>query len=158
MNGASLPPEELPPGADRPGLRARFSGMAVDVSPLRESRNFRLLWSGQSISYIGTQISLVAIPFQIYELTGSTLAVGLVGLAELVPLLTFALLGGAVADATDRRRLILATEVGFALVSVGLLVNALLRRRCGLSTSWPRSGRPAGASARLLCARLFPGS
>ena len=122
-----LPPQdELPPGVDRPGRRGRFARLAVDTSPLRESRNFRLLWTGQMVSYIGSQITLVAIPFQVYEITGSTLAVGLISLFELVPLLAFALLGGAVADATDRRRLILLTEIGLMAVTGGLVANALL--------------------------------
>jgi len=120
-----LPQDELPPSADRPGLRSRFARVAVDTRPLRESRNFRLLWTGQAVSFLGSEITLVAIPFQVYELTGSTLAV-LISLFELVPLLAFALVGGAIADATDRRRLILLTEIGFMAVTGGLVVNALL--------------------------------
>jgi MFS family permease len=121
-----LPQDELPPSADRPGLRSRFARVAVDTRPLRESRNFRLLWTGQAVSFLGSEITLVAIPFQVYALTGSTLAVGLISLFELVPLLAFALVGGAIADATDRRRLILLTEIGFMAVTFGLVVNALL--------------------------------
>ena len=126
MADDQLPQDELPPSADRPGLRSRFARVAVDTRPLRESRNFRLLWTGQAVSFLGSEITLVAIPFQVYELTGSTLAVGLISLFELVPLLAFALVGGAIADATDRRRLILLTEIGFMAVTGGLVVNALL--------------------------------
>ncbi len=121
-----LPQDELPPDSDRPGLRSRFARVAVDTRPLRDSRSFRLLWTGQAVSDVGSRITLVAIPFQVYEITGSTLAVGLISLFELVPLLAFALVGGAIADATDRRRLILLTEIGLMAVTGGLVVNALL--------------------------------
>jgi MFS family permease len=96
------------------------------VRPLRESREFRLLWGGQVVSEFGSRITLVAVPYQIFQLTGSTLAVGLVSAAELVPLLVFALVGGAIADATDRRRMLLITESTVTLTSIGLVVNALL--------------------------------
>ena len=120
------PHPETPPGADRPGLRELFARVAVDVTPLRESRPFRFLWSGQVVSLLGSQIAGVAVPFQMYELTGSTLAVGLVSLVELVPLLTLTLIGGAIADAVDRRRLLLLTESALALTGIGFVVNASL--------------------------------
>ena len=100
------------------------------------------------MSYVGSEITLVAIPFQVYELTGSTLAVGLISLFELVPLLAFALVGGAIADATDRRRLILLTEIGFMAVTGGLVVNALLPEPTRLDPL-----RPRGAERRLLESR-----
>jgi MFS family permease len=100
--------------------------LAIDVRPLRESRNFRRLWVGQAVSLMGSMISFVAVPFQLYELTGSTLAVGLLALCDLVPLLTLALIGGTIADAVDRRRLLIVTEIGFALVSLALAGNATL--------------------------------
>lgn len=94
------------------------------MEPLRSSRQFRLLWSGQLVSFLGTQITAVAAPVQIYGLTKSTLAVGLLGLAQLGPLLVCSLLGGTLADALDRRRLLLATNVALAVTTVALLANA----------------------------------
>jgi len=120
------PHPETPPGADRPGLRELFARVAVDVTPLRQSRPFRFLWLGQVVSLLGSEIAGVAVPFQMYELTGSTLAVGLVSFVELVPLLTLTLIGGAIADAVDRRRLLLLTESALALTGVGFVVNASL--------------------------------
>jgi MFS family permease len=111
-----------PEGARR-GLLARI---AVDIRPLRSSRAFRRLWFGTGISAIGSQITTVAIPFQLYDLTGSTLLVGLLGIAALVPLLIVPIYGGAVADAFDRRRMLLFSDIGLLLVTVGLLVNAML--------------------------------
>lgn len=99
--------------------------LAIDVSPLRTSREFRLLWSGQVVSFLGSQITYVAVMFQMYELTHSSLAVGLVAVFELVPLLTMSFVGGALADAVDRRALVLRTEAALALVPLLLLVNAL---------------------------------
>jgi MFS family permease len=111
-----------PPVLERPGLLAR---LLVDVRPLRLPA-FRRLWLGQAISLMGSMISFVAVPYQLYELTHSTLQVGLLAFADLVPLLTLALVGGAIADAVDRRRLLLVTEAGFALVSLALAGNAAL--------------------------------
>ena len=83
----------------------------VDLTPLRH-RDFRLLFWGQLISFLGSQITLVAMPFQVYQLTHEPAYVGLIGLVELVPMLAFALLGGAFADAHDRRRMVLGGETG----------------------------------------------
>jgi MFS family permease len=102
-----------------------FARMRVDTRPLRR-RPFRNLWLGQMISTIGAEIATVAVPYQVYKLTGSTALVGLLGLASLVPLLVVPLVGGAFADALDRRSVVLVTESGLALVSVLFLVNALL--------------------------------
>jgi MFS-type transporter involved in bile tolerance (Atg22 family) len=118
------PPAEPPP--DERAHPGWFGRIAVDIGPLRDSKEFRRLWFGQAISYLGSTISLVAIPFQVYELTGSTLAVGLLGLAALVPLLTVPLIGGAIADAVDRRRVLLFAEIGLVAVTAANLVNALL--------------------------------
>lgn len=100
--------------------------IAVDVSPLRELPDFRRLWLGQAISFVGGEVTFVAMPFQVFALTHSTLALGLFSLTQLVPLLTLTLVGGAVADAVDRRRLLLVTEVAEALAVGGLAVNAAL--------------------------------
>jgi MFS family permease len=96
----------------------------VDLTPLRH-RDFRLLFWGQMVSFLGSQVSLVAIPFQVYQLTKSPLAVGALGVVELVPLLGLSLVGGAIADARDRRTLVLGTEVAFTILSSLLLLNAL---------------------------------
>ena len=100
--------------------------VALDVTPLRASKPFRRLWFGTGISAIGSEITAVAIPYQVYELTGSTLLVGLLALMALGPLLIVPLYAGSVADAVDRRRLLLLSDVALALVSVLLLGNALL--------------------------------
>jgi MFS family permease len=99
----------------------------VDARPLRR-REFRLLFIGQTITFAGSMITYVAIPFQVYRLTRSPLAVGLLSLAELIPLLLTALVGGALADALDRRRMVRATEAGLLLSSAGLALNALAPR------------------------------
>src|SRR5918997_2862143 len=106
------------PGPPERGLLARA---AVDTRPLRGSRDFRRLWFGTGISAIGSQITTVAIPIQVYEITGSTLLVGLLGAVALVPLLTVPLYAGAVADAVDRRRLLLLSDLALGAVTVVLL-------------------------------------
>ncbi|MDX6211059.1 MAG: hypothetical protein QOF82_146, partial [Frankiales bacterium] len=98
---------------------------AVDVTPLRDNIAFRWLFIGQTVSVAGTQVTQVAIPLQIYQLTHSSLDVGLVGLAALVPLLVFGLWGGAVADAVDRRKLIIVTSAGSGAVSTVLVLQAV---------------------------------
>jgi MFS family permease len=113
-------------GGPEPPERGLLARIAVDIRPLRDSRDFRRLWFGVGISAIGSQITTVAIPFQLWEETHSTLLVGLLGLAALVPLLVVPIYGGAVADAVDRRRLLLLSDVAQLLVTGGLLVNALL--------------------------------
>jgi MFS family permease len=112
--------------AERTAIAGRFARLAVDLTPLRISRPFRRLWFGTGISAIGSQITSVAIPIQVYDLTHSTLMVGLISIAGLVPILVVPLYAGAVADAVDRRRLLLFSDIALALVSVGLLANALL--------------------------------
>jgi MFS family permease len=113
-------------GRPEPPERGLLARIAVDIRPLRESRDFRRLWFGVGISAIGSQITTVAIPFQLYDETRSTLLLGLLGLAALVPLLVVPIYGGAVADAVDRRRMLLFSDVAQLLVTAGLLVNALL--------------------------------
>jgi MFS family permease len=97
----------------------------VDVRPLRR-RDFRNLWLGQMVSTLGGAITQVAVPYQVYKLTGSTALVGLLGLASLVPLLVVPLVGGAIADAMDRRTVVFLTEIGLAGLAGLLLVNAAL--------------------------------
>jgi MFS family permease len=100
--------------------------LAIDIGPLRRYPAFRRLFVGQTISTFGSEISAVAAPFQLYELTHSTLQVGLLSLCELFPLLTLTIVGGAIADAIDRRRLLLWTVALLAVVSAGLAFNASL--------------------------------
>jgi MFS family permease len=112
-----------PDPASRPTTKRR---LVVDLSPLRTSREFRLLFWGQTVSIIGRQFTIVAAAFEVYQLTHSTLMVGLLSLAQLAPLLLFSLLGGSLADAMDRRRLLLGIQVFMAATSVGLGINASL--------------------------------
>ena len=88
--------------------------LAVDFTPLRASRDLRLLIGGNLVTALGTQIALVALPYQVYTQTGSAFLTGLLGAVELLPLVTMSLLGGALADRTDRRRLLLGVQVGVA--------------------------------------------
>jgi MFS family permease len=106
--------------------RRALRAVAVDVGLLRRRRELRLLVGGQAVSLAGSMITRVALPFQIYALTGSSLAVGLLGAVELVPILVLAVVGGALADAFDRRRLVALSEAGSALVAAGLVANAVL--------------------------------
>jgi MFS family permease len=106
-----------------PGLVRR---LAVDLGPLRRYPAFRRLFIGQTISTFGSEIAAVAAPYQLYQLTHSTLQVGLLSLCELFPLLTLTIAGGAIADAVDRRRMLLITETLLALVAVGFAANAAL--------------------------------
>src|SRR6185436_17057126 len=104
----------------------RLSEIAIDVGPLRRHRDFRLLFIGQAVTFLGSMITYVALPFQAYQLTGSSLVVGALGVAEFAPLILMALVGGALADATDRRRMVQLTELGFAGASAALVLNALM--------------------------------
>jgi MFS family permease len=106
-----------------PGLVRR---LAVDLGPLRRYPAFRRLFVGQTISTFGSEIAAVAAPFQLYQLTHSTVQVGLLSLCELFPLLTLTIVGGAIADAVDRRKLLLVTEVLLAFVALGFALNATL--------------------------------
>jgi MFS family permease len=99
--------------------------LRVDTRPLRH-RDFRNLWLGQAVSTLGAEIGIVAIPYQVYTLTHSTALVGLLGLASLIPLLVVPLIGGAIADALDRRTILLCTETGLTVVAALFLVNSLL--------------------------------
>jgi MFS family permease len=111
-------------GAARRGWRQRASRLVLDLTPLRRSPPFRRLWLAQGVSFIGTEIAEVALAYQMYQLTGSTLAVGLISLTHLVPLLTLTVIGGALADAFDRRRVMLVQQTGMLVGSLGLAANA----------------------------------
>ncbi len=104
---------------------ARFGRhVLMDVTPLRRSRDLRCLVAGQLLSTLGAQFTMVAVPYQVYALTRSSLAVGLVSLAQVLPLIAGALLGGSLADAADRRRVLLGAQLLTLLCSAGLAVNA----------------------------------
>jgi MFS family permease len=96
----------------------------MDLSPLRESRELRLLYLGNLVSSFGNEVTFVAIAFQVFQLTHSTLAVGLLGLCYVAPLLLLSLLGGAIADAVDRRSLLLTSEAVGLVTPVVLALNA----------------------------------
>ena len=105
------------------GLMSRVRSHLVDVTPLRTSLDFRRLFIGRSISELGDEIVAVAVPFVVYELTESTLAVGLLGLCELVPVFVFPIVGGAVADSVERRRFMVWSHLFLALMSGLMAVN-----------------------------------
>ena len=111
---------------------SRWRRIAADVTPLRESRDYRRWWFGYSVSFTGTQLTQFAIPLQVYVLTKSSFDVGLVGLVVLIPLATMGLVGGAIADAVDRRRLTLITGTALMLLSIVLTVQAAF----GLKQLW----------------------
>src|SRR6266511_4317385 len=100
--------------------------LLVDTTPLRISRDFRRLWIGQAISLFGTMVTSAALPFQVFDQTGSSLAVGLLGAAELGPLLVCAVVGGSFADRIDKRRLILIVTIASLVCSATLALNASL--------------------------------
>jgi MFS family permease len=107
-------------------MKSRAARLAIDFTPLKKYPDFRNLWTAGLISYLGSMITYVALPFQIKELTGSYLAVGLLGMVEITPLIIFGLYGGVLADSIDRKKLIWATEAGALLIVTGLLLNSLL--------------------------------
>jgi MFS family permease len=98
--------------------------LLIDLTPLRASQDFRRLFAGQAVSMIGSQLTVVAIAFQVYSLTRSSLQVGAVSLAQLLPFVTGTLAGGAMGDAIDRRRVLMVTSTLLALASGGLALNA----------------------------------
>ena len=97
----------------------------MDLRPFR-SRDYRLLYAAQFVSLVGTMVTYVALPYQMYKLTGSSFSVGLLGLVELVPLLATAFIGGVMADAVDRRRIAIATDVALAAGSAALAILATI--------------------------------
>ena len=100
--------------------------LLVDITPLRISADFRRLWAGQAVSFFGTMITIAALPYQVFHATDSSLAVGLLGLAQLGPLLCFSLIGGALADSFDKRRLLLIVSMFSLACSAALMFNASL--------------------------------
>ncbi|MEI8004061.1 MAG: MFS transporter, partial [Methanothrix sp.] len=102
---------------------ARF---AIELTPLRKNRNLRYLFISGLITRFGSALTLVALPFQIKELTNSYIAVGAMGAVEIVPLIIFALWGGVLADSVDRKKMVWRCEAGALLCSAALLGNSLL--------------------------------
>src|SRR4029453_8222811 len=100
--------------------------MILDISPLLRNRDYRLLYTGQLVSAFGSMITYVAVPAQIWELTHSSFAVGMLGAVQLVPLLFFALWGGAYADSMDRRRLLIWSELLMSCGSLALAINSMV--------------------------------
>jgi MFS family permease len=115
--------------------------LVLDVSPLRRSRDLRCLVAGQLLSTVGGSLTTVAVPFQVYLLTRSSLDVGLVSLATVLPLIAGALLGGSLADAADRRKILLCAQSLTLLCGAGLAVNADTG-----AALWPLFALPAMAA------------
>jgi MFS family permease len=100
--------------------------MFLNLGPLQKHRDYRLLYTGQLVSMFGSMITYVAVPYQVFQITHSSFAVGMLGAAQLVPLLIFALWGGAYADAMDRRRLLIVSEILMTAGSLTLAINGML--------------------------------
>jgi MFS family permease len=100
--------------------------MLLDITPLKVSRDYRLLFFGQLISFFGSMMTFIVVPWQMYQLTESSAMVGYIYLAEFVPMFCLAFVGGALADALDKRKMLQLTELGQAATSIVLLVNSLL--------------------------------
>jgi MFS family permease len=114
----------LEPEPERRRQWWRFA--TVDITPFRRHRDFRLLFIGRLVSFFGSMITFVAVPYQVYQLSHSTLLVGTLGLVELAALIVFAMLGGAMADASDRRTMVLLSEAGLMAGSLLMVGNSLL--------------------------------
>ena len=118
--------DPAPDSAGLSGLTGRLRSIAIDIGPLRRYPEFRLLFFGRAVSFFGSMITFVAIPFQVFDITGSSLAVGVMGAVELAGILLLAFVGGALADAVDRRAMVRLTELGLTACSALLIGNATL--------------------------------
>ena len=107
--------------------------LLADLTPLRESAAFRRLWTGTTLSSIGSAMTSFAVMLQVYDVSHSSFAVGAIGVAQMVPTLVVGLLCGPVVDALDRRKLVLVTSSCLALVSAALAAQAF----AGLGLLWP---------------------
>lgn len=133
----------------------------LDTRPLRSSPAFRALWTGTAASQLGAQITLVAVLAQVWELTGSPVGTGAIGLATGLPMILFGLLGGTLADTVDRRALVRATTAGQLLAAGALCLQALADNRnvyllltlVALATTFAALGAPA---RRTFPVRLLP--
>jgi MFS family permease len=117
--------------------------LLADVTPLRESAAFRRLWAGTTLSSVGSALTGFAVVLQVYDLTRSPFAVGVLGVAQMVPTLAVGLLGGPVTDVFDRRKLVLVTSSCLAAVSAALAAQAF----AGLRLVWPLYALAAVQSA-----------
>jgi MFS family permease len=106
--------------------------LLVDLTPLRQSPPFRRLLAGSTLSAVGGSMTTFAVALQIYQITRSPFAVGAIGIARMAPALAIGLLGGSLADAVDRRKLVLITTTSLAVVSAGLTAQAF----AGLGMVW----------------------
>ncbi len=109
-------------------VRSAARRFALDLTPLRVSRDYRLLWTGQFVSELGYQFARVAIYVQVFELTGSTAAVGLTGLTGLIALFAGSLVGSSFIDAHDRRSILMGSQVFMVLSAAILLAGAVAGR------------------------------
>lgn len=135
--------------------------LLLDTRPLRESPAFRRLWVGSGLSAIGTQLTLFAAALQAYQQTGSSLAVGGVGLAAAAPAVVFGLLGGSIVDSTDRRRLVLWCSTIQAVLSGALAAQAFAGGRqlwilYALMAGQSLSGAINGPARRTFLPALLP--
>lgn len=141
--------------------RGFLARVAVDVRPLRESRGFRALWLGQSVAYVAWRMMPVLVSVQIYRITGSNLAVGLLAIAQFVPLMTLTIVGGALADTHDRRLLLLGSVAGVALATAAFVLFGVLHVESAALVfvltlaAWSSFSLGAGA-VRSLTPRLVP--
>ncbi|MEU9714056.1 MFS transporter [Streptomyces sp. NPDC047976] len=145
-------------GLDRDRDRGRF----LDTRPLRGSKAFRDLWIGTSVSQLGGHMANVAVLAQVWELTGSPLGTGAIGIATALPMLLFGLLGGTLADTVDRRAVVRATTAGQLLASAGLCAQALADVRSvpallALVAAGTACGALGAPARRTLPVRLLPG-
>jgi MFS family permease len=102
--------------------------MLLDLSPLKASRDYRLLFFGQLVSFFGSMMTFIVVPWQMYQLTQSSAMVGYIYLAEFVPMVCLAFVGGALADFIDKRKMLRLTEIGQTFLTAVLLLNSLLPR------------------------------
>ncbi|TKJ19306.1 MFS transporter [Blastococcus sp. CCUG 61487] len=152
MTGAPPPPVgpvdpvEGGKAVEEPVPLTRRRSWAIDTTPLRIPAYRRLFW-GVAATMLGQQMTLVAVPFQVYALTGDSLMVGVTSVVALVPLVVFGLLGGAIADSMDRRRLMLITSVGAAVTSALLALQAVLPGEGNLAVLWVLTACVSGFAA-----------
>jgi MFS family permease len=150
------------PAGERPAERGLFARVAIDLTPLRVSPPFRTLWTGQAIGLLAWRIVGVAVPVQVWELTESPFMVGLVALTQFVPLVTLTILGGAVADTVERRRLLFWQSLVIVAAFAGLTFNASLADPSVIACfalsllAWSAFSFSAGAF-RSIIPRIVPG-
>ena len=119
--------EQAVPQAPR-RARGALRAIAVDITPFKVSRDYRRIWWAELLSQVGSQITVVAVFIQVYQLTRSPAALGVVGLVQLVPLSIATIVGGPLIDRLDRRKILLATQAGLVAMSATLLIGSTLHR------------------------------